>query len=143
LIFWQENAAGVLAVNERVILQDSNDTQVTLGTGSVLDRYDYISTVYGMKPGQHASCVSNDALYWWDGNNKEILQYVEKYSVTPLAQVKNIRNYINSCIENDHPHIYYDRKYKEIVCQCVNNEAVAYNELLQRFTSRYSTSNGF
>jgi len=130
LVFWQENATGVLAVNERVILQDANDTQVTLGTGQVLDRYDYISTVYGMKKDQSTACISNDALYWWDGNNRELLQYAEKYSVVPLSQVKNIRNYINNSAENDHPHVYYNNKYKEVVFQCVNNEAVAYSELL-------------
>ena len=139
LMFWQEHAFGILAVNERVVLNDTNDTQVVLGTGSVLDRYDYVSTVYGMKLGQHTACVSNDALYWWDSYNKEILQYVDKSSLTPLTQAKNIRNYINSNSENTHPHIYYNSKYKEVVCSCVNNQSVAYNELLQRFTSVYTS----
>lgn len=139
LMFWQEHAFGIFAVNERVVLNDANDTQVVLGTGSVLDRYDYVSTVYGMKLGQHTACVSNDALYWWDSYNKEILQYVDKSSLTPLTQAKNIRNYINSNSENTHPHIYYNSKYKEVVCSCVNNQSVAYNELLQRFTSVYTS----
>ena len=147
LIFWQEHATGILAVNERVILQDANNTQVVLGTGSVLDRYDYISTTHGMKPEQHSSCVSDDYLYWWDGYNKEILQYAEKYSATPLSQVKNIRNYINQNEESNKPHIYYNRKYKEVGCQCLKNgnnsngEVIAYNELLQRFTSVYTARN--
>jgi hypothetical protein len=47
LIFWQENATGMLAVNERVVLNDQNDAQVVLGTGGVLERYDYFTTIYG------------------------------------------------------------------------------------------------
>ena len=49
MIFWQENATGILAVNERVVLNDQNDTQVVLGTGGVLERYDYFTTIYGQK----------------------------------------------------------------------------------------------
>jgi hypothetical protein len=92
-----------------------------------------------MKLGQHTACVSNDALYWWDSYNKEILQYADKSSLIPLTQAKNIRNYINSSSENERPHIYYNSKYKEVVCSCVNNQSVAYNELLQRFTSVYTS----
>lgn len=137
LMFWQDSATGILAVNERVILQNTDDTQVVLGTGSVLERYDYITTVYGMKPDQLADTQSNDALYWWDGYNKEILQYQEKYAATPLSTIKYIRNYLNSNGENAKPHLVYDNKNKEVICQCVNNESVVYNEYVQAFTSVY------
>lgn len=138
LIFWQKNATGILAVNERVVLSDANDTQVVLGTGSVLERYDYFTTIYGMKPDQDAYCVTNTALYWWDGYNKEILQHGEKYSVSPLANIKNIRNYVNENEENNHPHLAYDNKYNEILCQCVGGDTVVYNETTQQFTSVYT-----
>jgi len=75
LLFWQEHAVGLLSVNERIIINDMNDAQLQLGTGGVLERYDYISTLYGMKEHQHARANGDAALYWWDGNNKEILQY--------------------------------------------------------------------
>jgi len=47
LIFWQEEATGVLSVNERSIVQDINKTNIVLGTGGILDRYDYFTTVFG------------------------------------------------------------------------------------------------
>lgn len=137
LIFWQENATGVLAVNERVVLNDQNDTQVVLGTGGVLERYDYFSTVYGQKKYQHAVATSNNSLYWWDSNNKEILLYQQKYDVTPLSTVKSVKNYINSGEESDVPFMIYDNKYKELVSNVVNNEAIVYNEQVQAFTSIY------
>lgn len=137
LIFWQENATGVLAVNERVVLNDQNDTQVVLGTGGVLERYDYFSTIYGQKKYQHTVATSNNSLYWWDSNNKEILLYQQKYDVTPLSTVKSVKNYINSGEESDVPFMIYDNKYKELVSNVVNNEAIVYNEQVQAFTSIY------
>ena len=137
LIFWQENATGLLAVNERVVLNDQNDTQVVLGTGGVLERYDYFTTVYGQKKNQHVRAQSNDSLYWWDENNKEILLYQNKYEVIPLSTVKGITNYINNNNASTIPFATYDNKYKEVLLNVVNNEAVVYNENIQAFTSVY------
>jgi predicted transposase/invertase (TIGR01784 family) len=53
LLFWQEHATGILSVNERTMLNDTNGNEIIVGTGDVLSRYDYISTVYGMKPQQY------------------------------------------------------------------------------------------
>lgn len=141
LIFWQENAIGILAVNERVVLNDQNDTQVVLGTGGVLERYDYFSTVYGQKKNQHVRTTSNDSLYWWDGNNKEILVYTQKYNVTPLSSIKNIKNYINEKDETDVPFLTYDNKYKEVIANVVGeDDSIVYSEQIEAFTSIYKFS---
>jgi hypothetical protein len=73
LFFWQENATGVLTVNEKAITQSNNGSDIILGTSDVMQRYDYLSTVYGMYKYQHAFTESNSALYWWDSYNKELL----------------------------------------------------------------------
>lgn len=141
LIFWQENATGILAVNERVVLNDQNDTQVVLGTGGVLERYDYFSTVYGQKKNQHARTMSNDSLYWWDGNNKEIMLYQQRYDVTPLSTQKSIKNYINSYEECEVPFLSYDNKYKEVIANVIDSDkSIIYNEQAQQFTSVYTFS---
>lgn len=138
LVFWQENATGILAVNERVVLNDQNDTQVVLGTGGVLERYDYITTVYGQKKNQHARVVTNDSLYWWDGNNKEILVHQQKFDSTPLSTIKYIKNHVNKKPESDTPFISYDNKYKEVLFNVVNNQSIVYNEQIQAFTGIYT-----
>ena len=81
--------------------------------------------------------MSNTSLYWWDGNNKEILLYQQKYDVTPLSTVKHIRNYINDRDESTTPFMTYDSKYKEVLMNVVNNECVVYNEYIEAFTSVY------
>lgn len=136
LIFWQNNATGILSSNERTMLNDSDGNQIILGNGGVLQRSDYISTMYGMKPKQFVTTQSNTTLYWWDGNDKEILAYNEN-GILPLASLKGIRNYLNEHDENIHPYMFYDTKNKELVSSVVNNESVVYSEQIEAFSSIY------
>ena len=138
LLFWQDNAVGVLSVNERTIIQDANDTNIILGNGDVLQRYDYLTTEYGMKPNQYVDCQSNTTLYWWDGYRKEILSYSGGQSVTPMNKLKTIDNYINSHDEFTYPSIAYDVKYNEVLFSVVESYTLAYSEVVQQFISNYN-----
>ena len=135
LVFWQNNATGILRVNQRSVVQDENKINLVLGNGGVLDGYDYVSTIYGMKKDQFADVQSNTGLYWWDGNAKAILQLGEQ--VIPLSTIKNISNYINSNNEVDKPNLIYDNKYKEILCSVVGDGAISYSEIINAFISVY------
>ena len=139
LLFWQENATGVLSVNERTLLQDVNDTNIILGNGDVLQRYDYITTEYGMKPNHHADGQSNTTLYWWDGYRKDILAYAGGQQVIPMKKVKTISNYINKNDEVEHPVIAYDVKYDEMLMSIVGTNPIAYSEIAQQFIAEYET----
>ena len=135
LVFWQNNATGVLRVNQRSVIQDENNVNLVLGNGGVLDGYDYVSTIYGMKKEQFADAQSNTGLYWWDGNAKAILQLGEQ--VIPLSTQKNITNYINSNEETAKPNLVYDNKYKELICSVVGDGAISYSEVVGAFISVY------
>ena len=146
LIFLQENGAGVLSVNDRILLNDQTSANIIVGNGGVLDRYDYFTTMYGMKPEQHVIESSNDALYWWDGHRREIISYVDGYNVALLQRLKNVSNYINSRVDSDTPSIVYDTNNKEVLFNVVkpdsssNGETLVYNEQIQQFTSVYTFS---
>ena len=100
LLYWQKNATGILSANERTMFNDVDSNQVLLGTGAVLQRFDYISTQYGMKKNQYeAEVQSNYTQYWWDGIRKEILGYSSGAQLVPLTVTKNVRNYINQYSE--------------------------------------------
>lgn len=137
LIFWQNSAAGILSANERTIIQDQNDTNIILGNGDVLQRYDYLTTEYGMKPYQLAETQSNTTLYWWDGYKKEILSYAGGQNVQPMNKLKTVANYINENEESSRPSLVCDHKYNEVLMNVVNGETLVYNEAVQAFTSIY------
>lgn len=143
LLFWQEHAVGILSVNERTVLNDTNSNEILIGTGGVLSRYDYISTKYGMKSYQYeAEVQSNYVQYWWDGYNKEILAYSGGMELVPLTKVKGLTNYINERTESSHPMLAYDSRYDELLAQVVNKdnvgETLVYNEQIQGFQSVYT-----
>ena len=138
LIFLQENGAGVLSVNDRIILKDQESANIIVGNGGVLDRYDYFTTIYGMKPDQHVVEATNDALYWWDGHRREILGYTDGYNIALLQRIKNVQNYINNGTESDTPSIICDANNKEVLFNVVNDESLVYNEQVQQFTSVYT-----
>lgn len=138
LVFMQDKAAGVLSVNDRTIINDADGNNIILGNGGVLQRYDYITTIYGMKPDQKAHAASNNALYWWDGYNKEIIQYQDGYTINQLQHQKQIDSYIQHRNESTIPSVFYDRRNKEVVFNVVNDESVVYNEKIDAFSSVYT-----
>ena len=139
LLYWQNNATGILSVNERTVVNDDDSNKIILGTGDTLQRYDHISTIYGMKRNQYeAEVQSNTTQYWWDGNNKEILAYGGGTELLPLTKVKDAQNYINSYNEIEHPSLTYDIKFNELISSVVNNGSLVYNEQVKQFTSIYT-----
>lgn len=62
LVFWQTDAFGTVAVNERSIITDNNPGALTLGTGGILDRYDYFTTMNGESPNQLEQILNQIAL---------------------------------------------------------------------------------
>lgn len=139
MLYWQNNATGILSINERTILNDASDNQIILGTADVLQRYDHISTTYGMMPNQYeAETQSNNTQYFWDGNNREILAYAGGTELVPLTKVKAVSSYINTIDSISHPSLSYDRKFNELISSVVDDGSIVYNEHTQNFTSIYT-----
>lgn len=90
-----------------------------------------------MKPDQKTYTTSNEALYWWDGYNKEIIQYLEGYNINQLQHQKLIDSYIQSKDESETPEVFYDRRNKEVVFNIVGDESVVFNEKAGQFISVY------
>lgn len=140
LLFWQKEATGVVSVNERVIVQDMNDTSLLLGTGGVLQRFDYISTKYGMQVPYVAETQSDTTLYFWDSYKKEILAYSGGQQVQPMVEAKTIKNYINNHKNIEQPCFVYDSDHNEIIMRAVETMPIVYNEFVNQFTSVYDYS---
>jgi hypothetical protein len=72
LYFWQDNAVGIAAVNERSLIND-NIAELTLGTGGILTRFDYVATLNGSSIVNDKSIVTSaSTIYWYDFDKNEI-----------------------------------------------------------------------
>ena len=140
LVFFQDQAVGVASVNERSLITDNNISQLTLGTGTILARYDYITHNNGSSIVNDKSIAdSYYGLYWFDKDKNEICQYAE--SVAKLSKQKNIQSDLNRRSIQVYD-AYYDNKYNE-VCFSTNINTLVYNERAQAFTSYYTFTPDF
>lgn len=133
LLFWQDSAVGVAAVNERSLIQDNNISQLTLGTGGILVRYDYYTTTNGSSElNDRSICNSSSTLYWFDSSKKEICGIND--TVIELAKVKGVKSWCNNQINK--MSAWFDHKYNEL---CISNgkESIVFNEQLNVFTGFY------
>lgn len=139
LYFWQNNAFGVLSVNERSLIQDNNVGQLVLGTGGVLDRYDYLSTLNGTKVINDRSIVnSSNNIYWYDQDKNEICKSTGG-GISIITKDCNVQSYMNTMYsqKTKGANSLYDKKYDEVWFR-LYNKSLIYNEKLNVFTSLYT-----
>lgn len=139
LYFWQGNAFGILSVNDRSLVQDNNIGQLVLGTGGVLDRYDYISTINGTSIINDRSITNSDSsIYWYDVNKNEICKYGNG-GINVITKECNLQSYMNNMYEQKTKgaNSLYDRKYNEVWFKLYDRSLI-YNERLNAFTSLYT-----
>lgn len=138
LYFWQTDAFGVLSVNERSLIQDNNIGQLTLGTGGILTRFDYITTANGLKSNQQRAVNNSEStLYWYDSLRNEICAFGSSmYAVSKLKGVQSYLNDKNVDFVND-PVTEYDKKYNEVLFT-LEGKTLTFNEQVGVFTSFYT-----
>lgn len=138
LYYWQDNAVGIAAVNERSLITDDNMAELTLGTGGILARFDYVATLNGSSIVNDKS-ITNSAttIYWYDFDKNEICMLGN--GVTPLSKTKSVQSYLNTLprTAKDNAVSFYDKKYNEVWFR-IYDKALIYNEQLQVFTSFYT-----
>lgn len=138
MLFWQERATGLLSINERAQSVDQSGKNIILGTGGVLQRYDYIDQICGMSPEKYCDTISTSTLYWYDDKNKELKQY----NNTAFANM-NDTYHTDTLLQNTgtdvNPVMFYDIKYSELVSKVmVNDDSITFNERTNTFTSVYN-----
>jgi hypothetical protein len=142
LYYLQENGFGVLSVNERALVVDSNNPSgLILGSGGILDRYDYISTYYG-NTNIDGVLSTESGIYWVDNNKSELVLFNGE-SLLPLSKAKRVDSFFKEnygTITN--VKVCYDSKYNEalfkIVADTVDLNVLVFSELLNCFSSFYT-----
>lgn len=135
LTFLQEQSFGVLSVNDRSVATDNSGQNIVLGTGGVLDRYDYYSNTYGMHKQQFCSVCTTGGLYWFDSHNNVICSF-DGQSVVQLSKQGKVQNILNKYKKNDNFKVFYNNRYNEVVFNILSDDMqIVYNEMLGKFTS--------
>ena len=138
LVFWQTDAFGTVAVNERSIITDNNPGALTLGVVGILDRYDYFTTMNGESPNQlRANTQSDSTVYWYDSKRNEICGF--NGQLQTVSKLKGVQSYLNKnkdLFKKD-PIAVYDKKYNEVLFT-LGDKTLAFNEQLGVFTSFYN-----
>lgn len=138
LYFWQANAVGIASVNERSLITDNNMAELTLGTGGILTRFDYVAILNGSSIVNDKSIThSATTLYWYDFDKNEICALGN--GVLPLSKTKSVQSYLNTLPRSAKKNAvsFYDKKYNEVWFR-IYDRALVYNEQLQVFTSFYT-----
>ena len=135
LTFFQEQSFGILSVNDRSVATDNSGQNIVLGTGGVLDRYDYYSNTYGMHKQQFCSVCTTGGLYWFDSHNNVICLF-DGQSVVQLSKQGKVQNILNKYKKNDNFKVFYNNRYNEVVFNILRDDMqIVYNEMLGKFTS--------
>lgn len=138
LMFWQTDAFGTLSVNERSLIQDNNIGALSLGTGGILSRYDYLTTKNGSKQNHLRTATQSDStIYWYDSDRNEICGFDS--SLQTVSKLKGVQSFLNDKhkVFTEDPIAVYDKKYNEVLFTLDTNSLV-FNEQLGAFTSFYT-----
>lgn len=135
LTFFQDQSFGVLSVNDRSVATDNSGQNIVLGTGGVLDRYDYYSNTYGMHKQQFCAVCTTGGMYWFDSHNNVICLF-DGQSVVQLSKQGKVQNILNKYKKDNNFKVFYNNRYNEVVFNILSDDMqIVYNEMLGKFTS--------
>ena len=168
----QENGTSILSINTRALINSKDGSAISiqsaLGTGSVIERNDYISTKYGSQ--NRINVASTDlGLFWYDGINNTICEVDVKspHQVADLSSIKGC-SFMLDFIKNKQIYsnpinvtlppattkdmggldISYNPRYNELIFSfsylgknnLIDYKSISYDEALGVFTSERSYS---
>lgn len=138
LYYFQASAVGVASVNDRSLIQDNNAGALTLGTGGILTRFDYLITLNGDSIVNDKSIVNSETtLYWYDFDKNVLCALNNDFN--ELSKVKQVQTYLNRLpvSARTNPVSFYDKKYNEVWFR-IYDRSLIFNEQLNVFTSFYT-----
>jgi hypothetical protein len=97
LIYWQDDAVGVLSVLDRAVVTDSENRNISLGEGTVLQRYDNIATNMGLST-RFSITESPNGIYWYDHKRKQLNRFLN--NIEDLSTIRGVNSYLNTIPNN-------------------------------------------
>jgi len=136
LYCFQPNGISILPIEDRELVQTNNTTTLSVGTGGVLTRYDYLQINSGTSSA-NSICPSANYLYYIDDNRKKICRLSN--GVETISDEKKIASLLKSITFNKKNTIF-NHKLNELWFCLANNQTIIYNENIDNFSSMLSTS---
>lgn len=144
LLFWQETAFGILSVNERSLVQDSSGASLVLGTGGVLDRYDYISETIGASDSMHIT-PTQTGVYWVNTKDRSIYRFGQNLlnvSKSVLIQSWLEEQLTATQLSYNIIRTTYDTRYSQVLFSFYNTDAdegvtLVFDENIDKFAGFY------
>jgi hypothetical protein len=133
MFFWQDKAFGKLAINDRSVISDSSGSQVSLGSGDVLERYDYISTEVGNRD-KYSISKSDNAIFWYYSPRDTINRF--NGNLEEISTSAGISNHLASDPATN-PISVSDFLAKETIFK-LGSKVLVYDWLNGKFTSNYT-----
>lgn len=150
LFYFQTKAFGQLSSNERSVIQDTTGTELQLGTGEKLQRYDYITTEAGTFH-QGSVTKSKDSIFFFDIWKKKLFKY--NGNLETLSDAQGLFSFFQAqltgrILNEDNPlagagisctynHIFDEAWYSFKDINGGNTFTVCYSSRLDCFTSFY------
>ena len=128
LMCWQEKGVSVIAVNDRYLLSD-NPGQLALGSGGILERYDYLTTECGAT-GKYVVDRYENAILWIDSVRHKLFMYDS--SIKDLTVSKGIRTHIKNIGDFVNPTIGVDMKTNKIYFK-LKDDVLVFDLMMQVF----------
>jgi hypothetical protein len=143
-LFWQDNAFGVLSVNERSLIQDAGGGTLVLGTGGILDRYDYVSDSVGATDKHHV-VASASGVYWVNTKDRSVYRFTS--ALENLSKNKAIQSWVESRLLPT-TFVYetirsvFDKRYSNVMWSFYNSNisegvTLVFDENIDTFTGFY------
>ena len=141
LYFWQPKGVGLITSNERAVVQTQSGEQLTLGSGGVLERYDYIDT--GTGTDLHDAIISTDvSIFYYDNTLKQIRKIGENIEAT--SEVKGLKSYLDEATIPDML-TAYDIENREVLFSqsglSIIIPTIVFNGFLDTFTGFQTLNN--
>lgn len=158
LLYFQRDAVGALSVLDRSLVSDQGGRDITLGEGSILQRYDNIATNIGLST-RFSIAQSLNGVYWYDHKRRGIHRFLN--GVEDLSTIRGVNSYLNN-LKDDYAFynnvisptllargffMSYNPMYKEIWLTIKENAefgtSLVYNEVMDAFTGFVDTKGYF
>jgi hypothetical protein len=156
----QDRGVSLLSVNSRALIQGEGaaaDIQIVTGTGTAIERYDYLTTEFGC---QHfnTGLKTPTGFYFLDIEKGDILK-CDGQTITPLALSNNYKSFIESLTPNASSYIPvsgsasasviglidkgifsgYDSRFREIYYTVIDQNETIHNFMISDLTGSLIT----